>query len=371
MPHKPLYDLKKTYEDNRDYGPFWQGTFPKRMWPAKSEWRDFLGYKIASRIGVPACPIAAASKGVELCSRMGFDVITYKTIRSIEQLGHPLPNLGYVQADRQLTFADIHTEILHRSQPYNSMNDLAATVSIGNASAAMSKTMPDIKRARSVIKDGQVLIVSVFGTDQEERDQAEDFAYIAQHVRDAGAQVIEANLSCPNIGKGKGILYRDPDLVYDISLRMVTQLNDTPLLIKVGVFENKELMHKVMVAAARAGVRGVTGINAVGMQVINDYGEPFFGETRKISGLCGAPIRNLAVHFVRDAQEINQREKLGLTILATGGVTLPEHFTALLDAGADVALSGTGALWDPLLASKYRDLTFACYSEQKAFVQNI
>lgn len=135
--------------------------------------------------------------------------------------------------------------------------------------------------------------------------------------------------------------------------RITKQLKDTPLVIKVGVFENKELMRTVMRAAARAGVRGITGINAMGMQVKNNCGQPYFGENRTVSGVCGAPIRNLAVQFVHDAQEINQQEKLDLTILATGGVTLPEHFTTLLDAGADVALSGTGALWDPYLASNY------------------
>ena len=46
-------------------------------------------------------------------------------------------------------------------------------------------------------------------------------------------------------------------------------------------------------------------------------------------------------------------ENINLTLLATGGVTRAEQFQELLDDGADIAMSGTGMMWDPYLASEY------------------
>ncbi len=43
--------------------------------------------------------------------------------------------------------------------------------------------------------------------------------------------------------------------------------------------------------------------------------------------------------------EVNKEEKLGLTIMSTGGVTVPEHFDDFFEAGADVAMSAVGMLW--------------------------
>jgi dihydroorotate dehydrogenase len=44
---------------------------------------------------------------------------------------------------------------------------------------------------------------------------------------------------------------------------------------------------------------------------------------------------------------------LFLALLGCGGIMLPEHFDAFFEAGADVAMSATGLMWDPYLAMRY------------------
>src|SRR5579863_5082246 len=51
-----------------------------------------FGFPIASPIGIPACAIMT-SNGISWAANAGYDVLTYKTVRSHPFNGHPLPNL--------------------------------------------------------------------------------------------------------------------------------------------------------------------------------------------------------------------------------------------------------------------------------------
>jgi len=57
--------------------------------------KDFFGYRVASRIGI-AASLVLNERWFELYSRLGFDLLTYKTIRSRERRAHPLPNWLYL-----------------------------------------------------------------------------------------------------------------------------------------------------------------------------------------------------------------------------------------------------------------------------------
>src|SRR5580692_654814 len=62
----------------------------------EKEWHTFLGYKIASRVGISACA-ATTSKGIWLAARLGCDLLTYKTIRCYAWPAHPAPNIAYIE----------------------------------------------------------------------------------------------------------------------------------------------------------------------------------------------------------------------------------------------------------------------------------
>src|SRR5262249_38777807 len=134
---------------------------------------------------------------------------------------------------------------------------------------------------------------------------------------------------------------------------LVKAIAPVPLIIKVGTFISDAQMHDIFCAAAKAGIRAISGINTVSMSVLDDQGRPALVPKRPTSGVCGGPIREVALHFIEQAAQINRLAKLDLTLIGVGGITLPEHFDEFLDAGADIAMTATGMMWDPYLAARY------------------
>lgn len=352
--HPPIYDIEQSYDYNFDNGPFFDGIIPARIMPEKSKWIDFLGHKIASPLGVPAGPLLNA-KWTTLAVNLGFDVVTYKTIRSSQTPCQQPPNMIYVDTKGDLT-QDRMSEILFQNKNTPAtMDTLAVTNSFGMPSKDCDYLLRDIEKANNSIRKGQVMIVSVVGTPQEGINFVQDFRKTASIAKEAGAKIIEANFSCPNVTTGEGSIYTNPDTVYNLARNLVQEIGDIPLVIKVGYFTDIENMKKVFINAARAGVRAICGINTMGMKVQNDQGEAALGHGRIKSGICGQPIQTSALEFITNAQQINREEKLGLTIIGCGGITTPQHFKRFLGSGADIAMSATGMMWNPYLALQYHN----------------
>lgn len=343
----PIYDIEKTYAENVENGPFFDGDIPERVFPPEEEWIDFLGFRIASPLGVPAGPLLTAN-WVGLAARLGFDVLTYKTIRSRAYPAHPLPNMIYVDAETKL----------QRPLPSSNIEELAVTNSFGMPSMAPDFLQVDIPRANASLKKGQIMIVSVVGTKRQDNDFGRDFVDAALLAKECGAKIIEANFSCPNVDKSDGCLYMSEETVFSLTSLLTKALKGTPLILKMGTFANYSQMKSALIAAARAGARAVCGINTVSMAIVNQQGLPALGENRLTSGVCGGPIRGAALAFLHDAAKIISQEKLDLTLMGVGGITLPEHFDLFLEAGAQVALTATGMMWDPYLGAKYHEKSY-------------
>lgn len=335
---QPLYNPEKTYLENLADGPFFKGTIPVR--PPFS-WKEFLGFNIASPIGVPAGPLLNAN-WISLAADLGYDVLTYKTIRSYEHPSHPLPNIAFIDAPDLLDPANLPDRIKRQNLPPTSIDQLAITNSFGNPSRSPDYLKKDIPLAIEKLHPGQLLIVSIFGTTEEE------YLDCARLAGLCGSPVIEANLSCPNVSKKEGNLFANPEAVEELSRKLVGVIGDTPLVIKLGAIPDQRRLQKVLTAAARAGARAVCGINTISMAV-----HPPLSHSRQTCGICGAPIFKAALAFTREAREVIDKEKLGLELMATGGATQPEHLKQMLDAGASIAMTATGMMWDPYLASKY------------------
>lgn len=349
----PIYDINKTYLENLEKGPFFEGDIPKRHWPERSKWIDFLGVQLASPLGIPAGPLLD-SKWIDLSANLGFDLLAYKTIRSYEHPSHPLPNIVPVKTAGQLIPENLPDHV-NPCENFERFTDdtIGITNSFGNPSKSQEFLQADIARANKTLRDGQAMIVSIFGTSHDGIDIIDDFAQTARFAKECGAKLIEANYSCPNVSANEGTLFASPELVYKFSSRIIEAIGDTPLIIKVGLLPDPQLMREAIVAAARAGVQAICGLNTISMKVLDAKGNPALGPQRTTCGICGNPIRDAALSFTRQTREIIDQEKLDMKLMATGGVTLPEHFELFLDAGADIVMTATGMMWDPYLAMKY------------------
>lgn len=349
--HPPLYDIKKTYAQNALEGPFFKGPIPER--PLNLQPIDLFGHSVRSPIGVPAGPLLNA-RWIALAAKLGFDILTYKTIRSEAHPGHPLPNIIYVEPTSQEQARPLLEAPLDP-------NRLTITNSFGMPSMSREFLLHDIHQAQRSIQKGQVLIVSVVGSMHGERSFLEDFILSAQIAKEAGAKIIEANFSCPNVDKAEGCLYLSPDTTFTYVKALVQAIHPLPLIIKVGLFPHIHLLEEVLVAIARAGAQGVCGLNSVSMQVLNEKGESPLGKNRTTSGICGAAIRSAALQFTQEAASCIREENLDLTLLGCGGIMQEDQFELFLEAGAKAALSATGMMWDPFLALRYHQRQFnAC-----------
>ncbi|MCB1111560.1 MAG: dihydroorotate dehydrogenase [Chlamydiales bacterium] len=347
-----IYDIEKSYLDNAEEGPFFSAEIPERPGVHETQWRDFLGYKVASPIGVPAGPLLN-SRWIGAAADLGFDILCYKTIRSAPHPGHPTPNMVFIDRRDQLDPANLPPSVVHRPTTPQTMEEIAVTNSFGMPSRDHDYLAEDIPKAYSLLHRGQALIISVVGTPSAEGGFLADCVRVAKQAKDYGAKIIEVNFSCPNVTTGEGMIHTDAAVVYDIASGIVNAIGDTPLIIKVGTFPSTSALEQCMVAAARAGVRAICGINTISMKVVDSKNNPLLGPQRAVSGICGSPIHAAALDFTRNARTINDKLKLDLTIMTTGGAVLPQHFHDFLNAGADIAMTATGMMWDPYLAMRY------------------
>ena len=201
--HPPIYDIEKSYAANAAEGPFFSGEIPKR--PDSPDRIDFLGFQVRSPIGVPAGPLLN-SRWIELAGKLGFDLPVYKTIRSFAHPGHALPNMIFIEPEGRTSAHKI--EGMPRDLEH---------LTVTNSSACRRNPpiffLQDIARAQDLLQEGQLLIVSIVGTPNQGVSFAEDFVRAGILAKEAGAKVIEANFSCPNVGKAEGCLYMSPETV--------------------------------------------------------------------------------------------------------------------------------------------------------------
>ena len=154
---------------------------------------DFLGFEIETPFGLAPCPISL-SEGITKFAQEGCSVLTYKTIRSTETKIHPAPNFLPLECTQHLNKKELTTP-LYVSK--TATQTWANSYGIGCNNLEWVKK--DIQKAKSALHNGQVLIVSIYGQQTETKKIEQDFADLALFAKEAGADIIEANLSCPNL----------------------------------------------------------------------------------------------------------------------------------------------------------------------------
>src|SRR6185503_12077309 len=234
------YDINQSYQFNYERGPTFSTPVPKiRPGPSKS----FLGFEVRSRIGMSA-GLLLNSKWVLGYAERGFDILTYKTVRSSYRPCYDPPNWVFVDDNGQIE-GPVYIADRLPEEP----SQLSSAVCFGMPSMAPEVWRADVRRAKAGLARGQMLIVSVVATPGEEAKAEEvstDFCQCALWAAEAGADAIEANFSCPNVCSQEGTIYMDVGLSCAITIAMRATLGKTPLLIKVGDFRERSLLRKFL-----------------------------------------------------------------------------------------------------------------------------
>ena len=139
-------------------------------------------------------------------ANLGFDLLTYKTVRRRAHPCYALPNLQPVTCLR----LDAEGETLSTG----SRQDGSWAVSFGMPSAPLDQWQTDVRSTRDQLASHKALSVSVVATPDHDwtlSRVADDYAECSQWATASGADMIELNLSCPNVTSCDGQLYRQPE----------------------------------------------------------------------------------------------------------------------------------------------------------------
>ena len=346
---EPFYNPKLSYDDNYDQGPF--GSFSDgEVYPLSGEpTYDLFGHKLHQPIGIPAGPLLNG-KFVKAALDKNFHVPIYKTVRTQDRACHPWPNVLSVDTDGDLTPDKSAGEL---TADHNYHEPLSITNSFGVPSKGPDVWQPDAKEAIEHARDGQVVVVSFQGTDwQGEGFDAlvEDWKLGAKLVLETGAKVLEMNFSCPNEGK-KNLLCHDVERSAAIARAVKEVVGDTPLMIKMPHFDTDSL--RTWLKEVAPFVDGLAAINTIATSIVDSEGNQALpGEGRLRSGVCGAGIKWAGLDMMRNLASLRNELGMSYTIVGTGGVTVPEDYQEYREAGADIVMSATGAMWNPDLAQE-------------------
>lgn len=165
----------------------------------------------------------------------------------------------------------------------------------------------------------------------------EDYENICARL-DGLADMIELNISCPNVRAGGMALGIKPENVEEVTRLCKAQLKKTPLIVKLS--PNVESIAANARAAERGGADCISLINTLtGMVIDIERRRPVIANNT--GGVSGAGIMPIALRMVYEAAHAVE-----IPVMGMGGITCGEDAIAFMMAGARAVQVGTANFTD-------------------------
>lgn len=340
----PRYERSETYDWNFEHAP---QEIPKLQIPAFPGSWTYCGLPVNSPLGIAAGPLLNGN-WCRYYAALGFDVLTYKTVRTRDRACYPLPNLAPVTAET-LTGGEDSVSV---------SNDWSGSwaVSFGMPSKMPSFWIGDINKTKACLKPGQLLSVSVVGTMQSDwtlEELAKDYADAASWAFDATADCVEMNFSCPNVCSEDGQLFQNPVAAALVAEVVRDRVGfEAPLLTKIGYLADHAVLEE-LISRLAPFVNAIVTTNSLPAKVKAATGEYLFESQQR--GICGKATLNASVDQVRRIHRIIDKDRLPLEVIGVGGIECAADVRRYLDAGASSVQLATAAMIDPLVGVKIRE----------------
>lgn len=350
----PFYDPLLTYEENYNEGPFGEFADGKIIKQNGDPRYSFLGQKVYLPFGIPAGPLIN-SNFVKGAFEKGFDICVYKTVRSNAFPCHAFPNVLSLDINKNLTLEKLKKPLISDTK-YK--NPISITNSFGVPSKIPDVWQEDVKKAISYAGKGQVLVLSFMGTvkkDQSQEEFIKDFVLAGKLAFETGAKILEANLSCPNIGN-EGLVCYNLVATEKITREIRKVIHNTPFILKVGYYKNNKDIER-LAHIANEYADDISGINTLQATIIDKNGKQALpGPNRLRSGVCGHAIKWAGLDFGKRLKRIKDKRNYKFSITGVGGVTNAKDYFEYKKIGVDSVMSATGAMWDPYLAQEVKKM---------------
>lgn len=349
MSNAIFYNIYEPYEKNFKQLPQELKKFKKPDFKIQKPLYKFLGFSINLPFGIPA-GLLLNSKYVKRAFELGFSVSTYKTVRSDSFPCHPYPNVLFIKTSQK------HDPQKNRSVYIDTIEQSYPKITITNSFGVPSKNpnfwQKDVRKALKYEKRGDLLILSFMGTARKGQTREEligDFVKTALFAKATTAKILEVNLSCPNIGN-EGLVCYNLDMTEKVCIAIRKTIGKTPLIIKVGYYNNNKDLEK-LAAIANKYANAIAVINTIQAEILDRKEKQALpGENRLKSGVCGEAIKWAGLKMVKELNKIKQQENYMFEIVGIGGVMTPDDYFEYKKAGANLVQSATGAMWNLHLA---------------------
>lgn len=171
----------------------------------------------------------------------------------------------------------------------------------------------------------------------------DDYAGICDKL-DGKVDMIELNISCPNVKCGGMAFGIRPESVKEVTRAAKGSLKKTPLMVKLS--PNVESIAVNAIAAQEGGADAVSLINTLtGMVIDIERRRPLIANNT--GGVSGAGIKPIAVRMVCEVCKA-----VAIPVMGMGGITCAEDALEFIIAGAAAVQVGTANFSDTLAMPK-------------------
>lgn len=166
----------------------------------------------------------------------------------------------------------------------------------------------------------------------------EDYLEVVERLADTDVDMLEINISCPNVKEGGIAFGQDPKAVEAITKAVKAKARQ-PIIMKLS--PNVTDITVMAKAAEAGGADVISLINTLtGMKI--DINRQTFALANKTGGLSGPAIKPVAVRMVYQAANA-----VNIPIIGMGGITCAEDAIEFILAGASAVSVGTANFMNP------------------------
>jgi len=193
---------------------------------------------------------------------------------------------------------------------------------VGLSNPGVEVMVEEIRAAKEQLAPlGVPVIASIFA------ETIYGFGAIARFISEAEPDLIEVNISCPNIDDRYRLMFAADSYVAAQVTHRVKQNTDIPILLKLS--PNVTDVTKIARAVVEAGADGITAINTLGPGIILDVETCRPVLAHGTGGLSGPAIRPITARCVRDICCA-----VDVPVIAVGGVTAGRDAVEMVLVGA-------------------------------------
>ena len=170
-----------------------------------------------------------------------------------------------------------------------------------------------------------------------------DYLEVVEKLSDTDIDMMEINISCPNVKEGAIAFGQKAEMVYDITKRIKEKAKQ-PVIMKLS--PNVCDITEMAKAAEAAGADALSMINTItGMKI--DINKRAFALANKTGGLSGPAIKPVAVRMVYQCANA-----VKIPIIGMGGIASAEDAIEFMMAGATGVAVGAMNFVNPYLTEE-------------------